>query len=148
MPGELIQIDTKYLEGRKRYQYTAIDVVSKWRVLKVYDKLNEKNSVDFVSLVLYKAKRKNILIQRIQTDNGKEFQSSLRAYLEQIGIKHQYTWIHTPDQNGVVERSHRTDEEEFYQEHDTPPNYRGVKYQDCQMGGVLQHTKIALCLKL
>jgi len=58
-------------------------------------------------------------IQLIQTDNGKEFQTTFRAFLEEKNIKHQYTWIHTPDQNGVVERSHRTDEEEFYQEHET-----------------------------
>jgi len=119
VPGELIQIDTKYLEARKRYQYTAIDVVSKWRVLKVYDRLNEKNTVDFIQLVLKKARLRGITIQLIQTDNGKEFQTTFRAFLEEKNIKHQYTWIHTPDQNGVVERSHRTDEEEFYQEHET-----------------------------
>ena len=37
IPGELVQIDTKFLP-RKKYQYTAIDVVSKWRCLKVYPK--------------------------------------------------------------------------------------------------------------
>ncbi len=119
VPGKLVQFDTKYLEGRKRFQYTAIDVVSKWRALKVYNKLNEANSVDFVNTVLTKAQRKGIQIKLIQTDNGKKFQTQFRAFLEEKNIKHQYTWIHTPDQNGVVERSHRTDEEEFYQENET-----------------------------
>lgn len=116
MPGELVQIDTKYLEGRKRFQYTAIDVVSKWRVLRVYDKLNEANTIHFLDILLSKTKSKGIKVLLIQTDNGKEFQSTFRESLDRLGIKHQYTWIHTPDQNGVVERSHRTDEEEFYQE--------------------------------
>lgn len=57
-------------------------------------------------------------IIRIQTDNGLEFQTLFRETLDKLGVLHQYTWIHTPDQNGVVERSHRTDEEEFYQETD------------------------------
>lgn len=116
VPGELVQIDTKYLEGRKRFQYTAIDVVSKWRVLRVYDKLNEANTIHFLNVLLGKTRSKGIKVLLIQTDNGKEFQSTFRESLDTLGINHQYTWIHTPDQNGVVERSHRTDEEEFYQE--------------------------------
>ena len=116
-PGELIQIDTKHLPKRK-YQYTAIDVTSKWRYLSCYKAFNTKNSIDFVNRLLVKAKKKGLKIQLIQTDNGPEFQSQFVEYLTKLGVKHQYTWIHTPDQNGCVERSHRTDEEEFYQETD------------------------------
>jgi transposase InsO family protein len=115
LPGELVQTDTKFLP-RKKYQYTAIDVVSKWRFVFVYDKLTQENTINFVSKLLVKAKEKGIIIKLIQTDNGHEFQSEFEAYLNSLGIKLQHTWIHTPDQNGVVERSHRTDEEEFYQE--------------------------------
>ena len=113
--GELIQIDTKFLP-KKKYQYTAIDVVSKWRYLKVYSKLTQENTIDFVGRLLVKAGGKRIAIKLIQTDNGHEFQSEFEEYLKTLDIKLQHTWIHTPDQNGVVERSHRTDEEEFYQE--------------------------------
>lgn len=42
VPGELVQMDVKFVDGRKRFQYTAIDVVSKWRVIKAYNKLNQK----------------------------------------------------------------------------------------------------------
>src|SRR3972149_7981901 len=115
MSGELIQLDTKFLP-KKKYQYTAIDVVSKWRYLEVFPKLTQENSVGFVRRFLIKAKNKGLDIKLVQTDNGHEFQSDFRNFLNQSGVGHQYTWIHTPDQNGVVERSHRTDEEEFYQE--------------------------------
>lgn len=115
LPGELVQIDTKFLP-RKKYQYTAIDVVSKWRFVLVYDKLTQENTVDFVNKLLIEAGKRGIKVSLIQTDNGHEFQRDFVAFLSKIGAKHQYTWIHTPDQNGVVERSHRTDEEEFYQE--------------------------------
>lgn len=115
VPGELIQMDTKFLNGRKRFQYTAIDVVSKYRYLKVYPSLTQKNTTDFLEKLIIKFRLKGINITLVQTDNGHEFQSEIVKYLKSINIKHQYIWIHTPDQNGVVERSHRTDDEEFYQ---------------------------------
>lgn len=118
-PGELIQIDTKYLEGKKRFQYTAIDVVSKWRYTKAYNKLNQENTIHFLIELFKKSREKGLIIRRIQTDNGLEFQSQVTAFLNKCDITHQYTWIHTPNQNGIVERSHRTDEEEFYQLIDT-----------------------------
>lgn len=114
-PGDLIQIDTKFLP-KKKYQYTAIDVVSKWRFVEAYPRLTQENSIDFVNKLLLKARKKGIKIDLTQTDNGHEFQEKFRKHLISLSVKHQYTWIHTPDQNGVVERSHRTDEEEFYQE--------------------------------
>ena len=77
------------------------------------------STVDFLKRLLSKAKGQGIKTQRIQTDNGLEFQSEVTKYLTSQGIAHQYIWIHTPDQNGCVERSHRTDEEEFYQLKDT-----------------------------
>ena len=115
VPGELIQVDTKFLDGRKRFQYTAIDVVSKYRYLRVYSQLTKKSTLDYLNKLILKFRNKGINIQLIQTDNGHEFQSEVVKTLTNLGIKHQYTWIHTPDQNGVVERSHRTDDEEFYQ---------------------------------
>lgn len=116
LPGELVQIDTKFLDGRKRFQYTAIDVVTKWRSARIYGKLNQAATCDFLARL---AKLAPFKITRIQTDNGLEFQSEVVKYLAKLGITHQYTWIHTPDQNGCVERSHRTDEEEFYQQTET-----------------------------
>ena len=119
VPGELIQVDTKFLEGRRRYQYTAIDVVSKWRYLRVYKRLDATSTVDFFKRLITKAETKGIRTKMIQTDNGHEFQTEPVKYLQTRNIVHQYIWIHTPDQNGCVERSHRTDDEEFYQQTDT-----------------------------
>ena len=124
LSGELIQIDTKFLPKRK-YQYTAIDVVSKWRFAFVYSSLTQENTIDFVNKLLVEAKKEEVNIKLIQTDNGHEFQSEFEEYLKSLSIRVQHTWIHTPDQNGVVERSHRTDEEEFYQE--TEINYTNLE---------------------
>lgn len=114
LPGELIQIDTKYLNGRRRFQYTAVDVVSRWRYIRAYNKQTQENTIDFLKRLIKKAEDKGIRILMIQTDNGHEFQAYVTEYLLNVGIAHQYIWIHTPDQNGVVERSHRTDDDEFY----------------------------------
>jgi len=119
VPGELVQVDTKYLDGRKRYQYTAIDVVSKWRYLRAYKDLDGQSTVDFFRRLITRAKDKRISIRMIQTDNGHEFQTEPVKYLTSRHVNHQYIWIHTPDQNGCVERSHRTDDEEFYQQTET-----------------------------
>jgi transposase InsO family protein len=119
VPGELVQIDTKYLNGRQRFQYTAIDVVSKYRYLRVYSKQTQENTLDFLKRLIIKFGKRGINMLLIQTDNGHEFQKVVVEFLTMMGIKHQYIWIHTPDQNGVVERSHRTDDEEFYQLTDT-----------------------------
>lgn len=136
LSGELVQIDTKFLP-KKKYQYTAIDVVSKWRFLFAYPRLNQENSVDFVNRLLLKAKQKGINIRLIQTDNGHEFQSEFEEYLKSFDIKLQHTWIHTPDQNGVVERSHRTDEEEFYQE--TEIDYSNLEDINNKLKAWLEH---------
>ena len=51
----------------------------------------------------------------IQTDNGAEFQSRFHWHLEARDIRHVYIRPKTPHLNGKVERSHRVDEQEFYQ---------------------------------
>jgi len=67
VPGELVQIDTKFLEGRTRYQYTAIDVVSNWRYLRAYRKIGAESTIDFLEKLLIRANEKGINTQRIQT---------------------------------------------------------------------------------
>jgi transposase InsO family protein len=51
----------------------------------------------------------------IQTDKGAEFQSNFHWHLEQQDVRHVYIRPKTPRLNGKVERSHRVDEQEFYQ---------------------------------
>ena len=54
-------------------------------------------------------------VEVIQTDNGAEFQSLFHYHLLDRGISHDYIKPRTPRLNGKVERSHRIDNEEFYQ---------------------------------
>ena len=45
----------------------------------------------------------------VRSDNGGEFVSrAFTSYLDSLGIHHELTAVHTPQQNGVVERANRT----------------------------------------
>ena len=64
-------------------------------------------------------------IQQIRTDRGHEFQAQFHWHVEDLGIGHTYIKARTPQLNGKVERSHRSDQEEFYQLLSYPVNSSG-----------------------
>jgi transposase InsO family protein len=48
-------------------------------------------------------------VKKIRNDNGSEFQNlQVIEYLEEEGIKHEFSTPYTPQQNSVVERKNRT----------------------------------------
>jgi len=54
-------------------------------------------------------------VHTIRTDRGHEFQALFHWHVEDKGLRHVYIKPRSPELNGKVERSHRTDGEEFYQ---------------------------------
>ena len=54
-------------------------------------------------------------IKTIRTDNGHEFQTKFHWHVSDLGMVHVYIKPATPRLNGKVERSHLTDQREFYQ---------------------------------
>ena len=115
-PGHRVQVDVKFISPlpgtrRKYYQFTAIDDCTRLRVLRIYDRLNQKTAIQFLDYVLAKLPFR---VERIQTDNGAEFQSAFHYHVLDRGIGHVYIRPATPRLNGKVERSHRIDAEEFY----------------------------------
>src|SRR5690606_22861279 len=116
-PGHRLQLDVKFLERipgtrRRLYQFTAIDDCTRLRVLKVYDACTQRTAIRFIDEVL---RRLPFRVLTVQTDNGAEFQSQFHWHLEARDIRHVYIRPGTPRLNGKVERSHRIDDEEFYQ---------------------------------
>lgn len=126
-PGEYVEIDVKYVPlesiGFKSnydryYQITAIDLYSRKRVLKL---VNEHSSYETAKMLLTLEKEFGFKIKTVQTDNGREFcndrkqkKSLFENTLSRLGIKHIRTRPYSPWQNGVVERSHKIDNELFY----------------------------------
>jgi hypothetical protein len=48
-------------------------------------------------------------VKKIRSDNGSEFKNlQVEEYLEEEGIKHEFSAPYTPEQNGVVERKNMT----------------------------------------
>ena len=119
VPGHHVQVDVKFLalktqDGRKirRYQYTAIDDATRVRALKIYCRHNQKSSIDFIDYVVEKFPFR---IHTVRTDRGHEWQAQFHWHVEDKGIQHVYIKPRSPQLNGKVERSHRSDQEEFYQ---------------------------------
>ena len=122
------QMDVKYVpkecysgtDGEKFYQYTIIDEASRERFIYPYKEQSSYSTVDFVKRAIayfgYKP-------QIIQTDNGCEFTHTakterihpLDALCEELDIEHKLIRPRTPRHNGKVERSHRNDQQRFYQ---------------------------------
>jgi transposase InsO family protein len=51
----------------------------------------------------------SLRIKMIRSDNGTEFKNSqIERFLDEEGIKHEFSSPYTPQQNNVVERKNRT----------------------------------------
>lgn len=114
--GDMVQIDTKFvtlLGGRLIYQFTAIDVLTKRRVLRYYSSLLSKNGANFLSVCL---KQFPFPVKAVQTDNGKEFLKDFDALCKKLSLIHYFIEPAHPKQNTYVENSHGSDEREFYQQ--------------------------------
>lgn len=112
-----------HYDDNKYYQYTMIDEATRERFLYAYKEHNISSTLDFVKRsIAYFGYAPSI----IQTDNGAEFTNikkpnqkepkihALDILLNKLKIKHQLIRAYTPRQNGKVERSHRSDQEAFY----------------------------------
>lgn len=132
-PGELLEMDVKYvpgaIQGLKYYQYTVIDTASRWRHLEVFDEQTTHHSIRMMEIVRKRFPHK---IQGLKTDNHSTFTNyyvgtnkrsdvsvktihALDLWCRKHDITHYLIDPGKPAQNGTVERSHREDEEKFYQ---------------------------------
>ena len=114
------QVSFRGKDGQKirRFQFTAIDDATRIRALKVYERHRQANAIKFVDHVIESFPFR---IKEIRTDNGHEFQARFHWHVEDKGIRHAYIKPSSPQLNGKVERSHRSDEQEFPQ----LPSYKG-----------------------
>lgn len=94
------------------FQYTAVDDATRVRAFKIYTRHTQQNAINFIDYVISKFAFR---IHTVWTDNGHEFQAQFHWHLQDLGIQHVYIKPRTPRLNGKVERSHATDDMEFYQ---------------------------------
>jgi len=121
------QLDVKFIPKacyagkyeNRFFQYTVIDEASRERFIYPYKEQSSHTTVDFVKrAIIYFGYAPNI----IQTDNGTEFTYFMKTdrihpfdlFCGKYGIVHKLIRPRTPRHNGKVERSHRNDNERFY----------------------------------
>lgn len=111
IPGDRVQMDTcKIAPGL--FQYTAIDDCSRYKVVDLYPRRTATNTLLFLAEVI---EEMPFPIQRIQTDRGREFfADSVQYQLMEYGIKFRPIKPRSPHLNGKVERTQKTDLQEFY----------------------------------
>ena len=108
IPGYELQMDTKYPYGYKQGKviYTIIDDATRWVFAWSYNTANKENTVDFLNKVLTRAP---FHISKIRTDQGKEFIANIvEDWLETNNILHRRNTPYCPEENGKIERFHRT----------------------------------------
>lgn len=127
-PGQKVQIDVKFVpnrcvaDGKKYYQYTAVDECTRLCYREMYDEHSTYSSLDFLKKLM---KFFPFAIREVQTDNGTEWTKALltknphaktlfEQHLEDCGIIYHRIRVATPRHNGKVERQHRIDEVRFY----------------------------------
>ena len=127
MIGIKWQMDVKYVpkvcyagkDDGKFYQYTILEEATRKRFIYAYEEISSYSTVDFVerAIVFF-----GYAPQIIQTDNGSEFTHFSNTkrihpfdeFCALRNIEHKLIRPRTPWHNGKVERSHRNDQERFY----------------------------------
>ena len=121
-PGALVEKDMKYLIKPKAehygkhkdnylYQFTETDSFTRIRALEVSDR---QDTATTIALHKEAVKRFPFKIACENTDNGFENNNDFSKELKKENIFHFYSNRSTPTDNPRVERSHLTDDKEFY----------------------------------
>jgi len=113
-PGKELQMDGSYPYGRQRdiVHFDAIDDCSRLVYAKIYEHEDATSAIDFVTHLL---KNVPFRIEAIRVDNryGRRF----RNFCEALDIRVIENDPYCPQQNGKIERFHRTVKREFYWKH-------------------------------
>jgi transposase InsO family protein len=135
-PGELLEMDVKYVPGSilglKYYQYTVIDTATRWRHLEVFDEQSTHHAIKMMEMVLARFPHQ---VRGLKTDNHSTFTNyylgtnkrsdvsvktvhALDQWCAEHNIVHYLIDPGRPAQNGTVERSHREDQQKFYEQNE------------------------------
>ena len=116
-PGYL-QMDVKYitpeLSGLTHtcFLYAIIDIFSRFKQGIILPLLDQSYSIEAARQLIPQFPFKPVFIQ---TDNGLEFQERFHTcMLRELRLQHHHIHKSNPNENGVIERSFRTDEDEFF----------------------------------
>jgi transposase InsO family protein len=112
-PLELLHMDLfgpiAYISiSRSKYCLVIVDDYSRFTC--VFFLQEKSQTQETLKRFLRHAQNKfGLRIKKIRSDNGTEFKNSqIEGFLEEDGIKHEFSSPYTPQQNAIVERKNRT----------------------------------------
>ena len=112
-----LQMDVKYITPELSglpwtcFEYAVIDIFSHYKEAVILNHLDQDGSISSLLEIVPKLPFKPLFLQ---TDNGLEFQERFSVHVKALGINYHYIHKNTPNENALIERSFRTDEEEFF----------------------------------
>lgn len=112
-----LQMDVKYITPELSgltwtcFEYGIIDIFSRYKEVVILNHLDQDGSMSALLEILPKLPFKPVFLQ---TDNGLEFQGRFTSLCEKLDLKHHMIHKNSPNENALIERSFRTDEEEFF----------------------------------
>src|SRR3990167_7429227 len=112
-----LQMDTKHVTPELSglpftvYEYAAIDIVSRYKLAIIFpDISSDSASLAFQTFLKWFP----FEVSYVQTDNGLEFQAEFQKLCIEKNIQHYFIHKNLPNENAVVERAFKTDQDEFY----------------------------------
>lgn len=121
-----LQMDVKYITPELSglpwtcFEYAVMDIFSRYKEAVILNQLDQDGAMVAFLEIMPRLPFKPVFIQ---TDNGLEFLGRFHQLVIQTGLKHHYIHKSTPNENAVIERSFRTDEEEFFFRLEKPPRH-------------------------
>jgi len=112
LPGDIVQMDTVsiFADGVKRYIFTVIDVKTRFAFACTYKSNSSANGSDFLTKFITVAP---FATERIQTDNGGEFEKHFDKLCQQYHLVHFFNYPRHPQSNSHLERFNRTIQDQF-----------------------------------
>lgn len=128
-----LQMDVKYVTPELSglpwtcFEFAIIDIFSRYKDAVILNHIDQDQSVIALREMLQRLPFKP---KFIQTDNGLEFQERFKQFCASQGLEHHHIHKSTPNENAVIERSFRTDEEEFFfRQNKKPKDYDELREQ-------------------
>lgn len=123
-----LQMDTKHVTpewsglSSTVYEYSAIDILSRYRQAVLLPDISDDSARMAMEYFL---KWFPFPVKYVQTDNGLEFQRTFHNFCKLRDINHYFIHKNSPNENAVVERAFRTDQDEFYSWLEERPQHIG-----------------------
>jgi transposase InsO family protein len=127
-PGALVQMDSKQVRmtsGKTVFQFGAVDCFTRKRVVAIAPRLTSQQGARFLHKVLAGFP---FPVQAIQSDGGSEFLGEFARTVRELKLTHYFNRPNYPQGNGRIERSFRTDDDEFYHVHELPADLGGLEH--------------------